>query len=55
MSDKTAYERDLDALRLIHRDWDSKSDDDKQAIHHTFMVTVQAAVDAGIVAFPTTA
>lgn len=47
-----AYKKDLVALRLLHPDWDSKSEADRQAIHHTFMWTIDAAVKGGIVDFP---
>ncbi len=47
-----SYKRDVEALRLLHRDWDEKTKGDQQAIHHTFMYTISAAVEAGVVAFP---
>lgn len=46
-----AYKRDVEALKLIYRDWDSVDDATRQARHHTFMFTLQAAVDASIVEF----
>ena len=46
-----SYQRELAALRLLNRNWDDLSEDDQRGKHDTFMWTVQAAVDVGLVQF----
>jgi len=47
------YEKEIAALRLLNRDWDAQSEDDRRGKHHTFMWTIDAAVKVGLVQFPT--
>ena len=46
------YRRDVKALCLLYPNWNDLSVNDQRAFHHTFMFTVQAAIDAGVVKWP---
>jgi len=48
------YEKEIAALRLLDRNFDSLSDADKQGRHHTLMYTIDALVQCGVVEFPKT-
>jgi len=47
------YEKEIAALRLLNRDWDAQSEEDRRGKHYTFMWTIDAAVKVGLVQFPT--
>lgn len=46
------YAREIEALKLLHPNWRDLSASDQQAFHHTFMFTIEAAVKAGVVKWP---
>ena len=46
-------QKEIAALKLLNRDWDAKSEDDRRGMHDTFMWTIDAAVKVGLVQFPT--
>ena len=49
----TVYEREIAALRLLDPGWDDMSEDERRGRHDTFMWTIDAAVETGVVCWPT--
>lgn len=45
------YQKEIAALRLLNRDWDDQSEDDRRGAHDNFMWTIDAAVKVGLVQF----
>lgn len=47
------YKREIEALLLLHPNWDNIPEHVQQSIHHTFLFTIDVAVEAGVVQWPT--
>lgn len=46
------YEKEIVALRLLNRNWDSLSEDDQRAKHHTLMWTIDALIEVKLLEWP---
>lgn len=43
------YAIDIEALKLLDPNWDDLPANEQQALHHTFMFVIEAAVEVGLV------
>lgn len=46
------YEQEMAALKLIERDFDDMSDDQKRDKHYTLLHTIDVLVDCGVLQYP---
>lgn len=46
------YEKEISALKLLHRDWDGLSEDDRSGLYDSFVWAVSSAVESGLVQWP---
>ena len=45
------YELEIEALKLLYKNWDDLPEADRMGIHDNFMWSISAAVEVGLVQF----
>jgi len=48
----TECEKEIEALKLLHKNWDGLPSDERQALHDNFIWAISSAVKVGLVCFP---